>query len=116
MDSKMTRELARTLQSMQKEMASPLWDGDFKHLLRPLPGNPDGYRFKSKAAGVITVDALVDEDALEKLRDYANSDDLMNDVPNISLTCGNKVVYLTWNEAYNLGQALIRIAETSYFG
>lgn len=116
MNSKMTRELANALQAMQKETANFPWDGDFKRLLRGAPNNPDGARFKSKAAGVITVDVLVDEDALDKLRDHAGSDDLMNDVPNISLSCGNKVVYLTWNEAYNLGQALIRMAETCYFG
>lgn len=102
--------------ALRRETATLMWDPDFKHLLRPLPSNPDGARFKSRGAGLVVVDVIVDEDTLDALRDHANSSDLLNDVPNISVAFGNKISYLTWNEAYNLGQALVKMAEVSLFG
>ena len=90
------------------------WDKTFKKILKRAEGS-EGRSIKTHAAGILTVDQAAEE-VVDKLSEKYKGGSLLDELPNIELHFGSKVVYLTWNEAYTLGQALIGIAEVSYYG
>jgi len=98
-------------------MSSHPWDTEFRNVLRGFASESgEGQGFKSRAAGAVTVDALVDEDELDILRKKFRSSDLHTKVPNIKVTIGGKTSLLTWTEAYNLAQALLDMTDVCYYG
>lgn len=114
--SKSLQSITARLNAKKSERAAQFKPQDaFKKIIRQ---DGDSWILKAKVS-TMRVDIEVDEEVVEKLGDkYApGSSNLCDDVPNIAFTVkGQHPIYLTWNEAYNLGFALQSTAELAYFG
>ena len=95
----------------------PTWDQNYLDMIRRLSeGHGEGYEFRTHDAGVAQVALLTDTSAEQDILNERYDGDLMDGCPTIRVMLGGKVSYLTWAEAYNLGQALIRTANVAHYG
>lgn len=102
-------------QAPQKAPRHPTWDDVFTRIIADFP-NEDGYRFASIESELVATQVLPDgeeQGILERRHQYG---DYLSGCPSIKVQIGRDVHYLTWAEAYNFGQALIRTANLAYYG
>lgn len=77
----------------------------------------DVYSVRLKASKSISSVAILDEEGpVQTELDKKFSGNLMDGVPSMSLMVDGKRVYLTWEEAYNLGYSLCHVAEVALNG
>jgi len=109
---------ARLLADKVVQASKVVWDSTFHKLWTDTNGV---YNIKTKEAGQAQVRIMgnqgdEDEELLNQLSKKYKTGNLQSGVPNIEMEIGGENVLLTWDEAYNLGYALMRSAEIAYYG